>query len=415
MLLMSGRTAQLIGAGVGAFAVPLIAFLLTGSVAQAGTIAAIGQVGGLVATLPAGVLADRVNRRLLIIVGAAIAALVWTSVAVALFAGVLSGWELAVALFLSTVVTSVVNPAEAGAIRMVVSAEQMPHAMAAVQGRGAVASLIAGPLGGALYGIGHAIPILASAFGELFVLVTGWLIRAPLNGDLDANRDQHPVTDLVDGLRFIWRIPLFRTAIGLFALTNLAVEGMVIAITLQLVRGHTRPILIGLIELTFGAAMLIGSLFAGRALNRFRVGPWTIATLGLLAGCSIAMAVLQTYPAYLVLLGLPLLFAPALNAGLGGYAVAITPDRMQGRLNAGLSLAWLPTAPLAPVVGSQLLANFDIGPTLWIFACALALAGIGMCFVRPLWKIGLPDTWAADAIEWPPRSTASARDRITAD
>src|SRR5690606_34242282 len=69
LLLMTGLTAESLGAGVALFAVPLVAYGLTGSVVQAGVVAAVGQVGGLLATLPAGVVADRVDRRRLGVAG----------------------------------------------------------------------------------------------------------------------------------------------------------------------------------------------------------------------------------------------------------------------------------------------------------------------------------------------------------
>lgn len=408
LLLMTGKTTQLVGAGIGAFAVPLIAYAVTGSVAQAGLIAAIGQVGGLITALPAGVVADRVDRRKLIIGCAVVGAVTWAAVALAGLLGVLAGWHLAVALLVSGVVTSFVNPAEAAALRVVVPTPQLASAMAAVQGRSAVASLIAGPVGGLLYGIGHVVPILASAIGELVVATTTWLIKVPLNERAEPDSHRHPVTDLVEGLRYVWQVPLLRATIGLFALVNLSVSGLLIAITLELVQIGTPPVLIGVIELVSGAGMLIGSLFAGRLLDRVRVGPITITALVLLsAGCA-GMALLRSYPAYLILLFIPILLAPALNAGMLGYVAAITPDALQGRLNSALSLTWLLSAPVAPVVGSQLLAAFGIGPTLWAFAALLLLTTVAISLVRPLWRIGLPPTWADDAISWP-RDRASRR------
>lgn len=406
LLLMTGKTAQLVGAGIGAFAVPLIAYSVTGSVAQAGTIAAIGQLGGLITALPAGVVADRVDRRKLIIGCALIAAVTWTAVAAVGLLGLLAGWHLAAALLVSGVVTSFVNPAEAAAIRSVVPTPQLASAMAAVQGRSAVASLVAGPVGGLLYGIGHVVPIMASAIGELVVATTTWLIRVPLNERTEPDGDAHPVTDLVEGLRYVWQVPLLRASIGLFAVVNLSVGGLLIAITLELVQIGTAPVLIGMIELVMGVGMLIGSLLAGRLLDHVRVVPITITALLLLsAGCA-GMAVLQSYPAYLILLFVPILLAPALNAGLLGYVAAITPDALQGRLNSALSLTWLLSAPISPVVGSQLLAAVGIGPTLWVFATLLVLATVAISLVRPLWRIGLPPTWADDAISRPRDQTS---------
>ncbi len=50
------------------------------------------------------------------------------------------------------------DPATSGAFRSVVPVPQLPTALAAAQGRDAVASR-AGPLGGALYAVAHAVPL----------------------------------------------------------------------------------------------------------------------------------------------------------------------------------------------------------------------------------------------------------------
>jgi MFS family permease len=406
MLLMSGRTIQLIGAGIGAFAVPLIAYGITGSVAKAGAIAAVGEIGGVLVALPAGVVVDRVDRRKLIIGCAAVGILAWGWAATSGLAGWLTGWQLAAVLFVSAMITAFIGPAESGAIRMVVPATQMHQAMAAVQGRGAVASLLGGPVGGLLYGLGRMVPIMANAIGQIVVLIATLFVRARLNAERDTE-PEHPVRSLVDGLRYCWRVPLMRASLGLFALVNLVAGALIIAITLELVQTGTKPFLIGLIEFVSGGAMLIGSLFAGRLLDRIRVGPITITTLALLSVSLVGMALIEQYWAFLVLLAVPLMLAPALNAGLGGYVVSITPDALQGRLNSVLSLCWLVSAPLSPVLGSQLLANVGIGVTLWVLAGLLVITVVLLIFVRPLWRIGLPDSWSADVITWPPTARAA--------
>lgn len=403
LLLMAGRTTQLVGSGIGAFSVPLIAYALTGSVAQAGTIAAIGQIGGLIMTLPTGVLADRADRRKIIISCAAIGTLCWGWIAIAGVLGWLSGWQLAAVLFVSSVIGTAVGSAESAAIRYVVPTTQLPQAMAVVEGRGAVASLLGGPVGGLLYSLGRMVPIMSNAVGELAILVSTFFIRVRLNDDRDGE-PEHPVRSLVDGLRFCWGIPLFRACIGLFAMINLTINALIIAITLRLVQTHTPPFLIGLLDFVAGAATLIGSLFAGRLLNRIRVVVIIVTALGLLSVGMVIMAIVGSYPVFLIMLGVPMLLAPALNAGLGGYVAAITPHTLQGRLSSVLSLCFLLSAPLSPVVGSQLLAHFGIGVTLWVLAAALAVTTILVTLVRSLRRIGLPDTWADDVVTWPPPS-----------
>jgi MFS family permease len=401
LLLMSGKSTQIVGEGVGTFAVPLVAFGLTHSVVLAGVIAAVGQAGSLLATLPAGVVADRVDRRRLLIWSAVAGTVLWAFVSVAGIVGVLTAWQLAAVLFGVSIITVVFNAAEVGAIRAVVGADQMAPAMAAMQGRSAVASLVAGPVGGVLYAISRAVPFLAGMLGHAAVVVCTALVRAPLNGDLAAARAGHPVEQLKEGVRFVARMPLLRTSLWLIMLINLTVNGALIAINLQLVRTHALPLLIGLIDTVAGAVMLLGSVLAAPLMKRFPAGWLAIAGLALTATAFIGMAVTHTYLGYLIFMAVGFALIPAVNAGVGGYITAIVPDALQGRVNSVTSLGYLAVAPISPVVAGALLAQLGIVPTLWIMAAALAAGVIGVACVAEVRRIGRPDTWGADLIEWP--------------
>ncbi|GAA4168287.1 MFS transporter [Gryllotalpicola koreensis] len=396
LLLMSGKTTQIIGEGVGTFAVPLVAFALTHSVVLAGVIAAVGEAGSLLATLPAGVVADRVDRRRLLIGSAALGAVLWAFAAVAGIAGWLAGWQLAAVLFGVSVVTAVVNTTEVGAIRAVISREQLAPAMAAVQGRSAVAQLISGPIGGVLYAVSQAVPFVASAAGHLVVAICTWLVRAPLNGDRAQAKATRPVEQLKEGIRFVARMPVLRNSLWLIMLINLTVNGTLIAINLQLVRTHTAPLLIGLIDTVAGAVMLLGSLLAGPLMKRFPSGPLAIVGLAVTAVAFVGMATAHSYVGYLVFLAVAFALIPAVNSGVGGYVAAIVPDELQGRVNSVSSLGYLAVAPVAPVVASALLAQLGIVSTLWIFAAALAVGVVLVAFVKEIRRIGTPDTWSAD-------------------
>ncbi|WP_165350460.1 MFS transporter [Xylanimonas protaetiae] len=398
LLLMSGKTTQLVGAGIGAFAVPLIAFQVTGSVARAGLVAAVGEVGALLAALPAGVVADRVDRRRLIIGAALVGAVLWASVAVAGVLGHLTAAHLAAVLFAASLVTALEGPAESGALRAVVTPEQMPTAMAAVQGRSAVATLAAAPLGGLLYGFTRFLPVAAAAVAHVAVAVCTAFVRVPLSADVATERETHPVEALREGLRFVWSRSFFRVALLLSPLINLTVNGLLVAVNLDLVRQHTEPLLIALIDTVAGAAMLGGAVLAPAVLRRVRVGTVLVAALAWIAVCFVAMAALHTYTAYVVLTALAVLPLGPANAGTSGYVAAVTPPRLQGRLASVMSLSYLLSAPLTPALAGGLLAATGLQVTLWVFAGVLAVAVAAFAATRAAAGIGTPDTWAADAL-----------------
>jgi MFS family permease len=409
-LLLTGATAEDVGDAIGTLAVPLLAYAVTGSVVQAGLIAFVGRLGAMVMALPAGVVVDRVDRRRLIIVGAAVAAAAWLSVVLAGLVDGLSvtGPHLAGVLFVSSAVGSLLDPAGTAALHAVVPKEQLGQAMSVAQGRDAAATLLSGPVGGLLYGISSVLPFLVSAVGRLVVVVTTSMVRRPLNGDLASARAERPLASLREGLRFVFGVPLFRSVLGLFILVNVVVNGMMIAINLHLVRDGTDPALVGLVYTAVGVGVLAGSVLAGFLIRRVRVGALTALALGASAVAVIAMALFPTYWGFVSALTGMMLFAPALNAGMLSYVTAITPGRMQGRMSATLGLTGLVAGPVAPLAGSLLLAELGIAAAMWVFAASLIVLFLALFLVRPLWRVGLPGTWAADVIEWPTVTPPSA-------
>lgn len=397
-LLLTGKVAETVGGGVGAVAVPLVAFQVTGSVVQAGVIAAVGQVGSVLTALPAGVVADRIDRRRLIMAAALVAGVAWASLVVAGMAGVLTGVHIAAVLFVSSTAGALLDPADTAALHAVVRKEEMGQAMAVAQGREAVANLLAGPVGGLLYGMGHVLPFLAAAVGPLIAAGTAALVRDPLNGDLEAARAENPLRAMREGLRYVWSVPVFRVLLTLFTLVNVILNGARVAITLDLVRAGTAPVLIGLIHSAIGVGVLIGAVLAGRLVPRVRVGALNVLALGVVLAGLAVMAESHTYWGYIGALTAMMMFAPALNVGMVSYQVAITPAAMQGRAAAVLGLTGLLATVISPLLGSLMLSEVGIANALWWSTGAFAIVTVAIVAVRPIWRIGLPDTWAADAV-----------------
>lgn len=396
LLLTTGRFAQAIGAGVGTFAIPLLAFEVTGSVGQAGLISGIGQAGALLATLPAGVVADRVNRRALLVVAAATGTVLWATVVAAGLVGTLGAWHLAAVLFGSSMVSAFVNPASGGALRAVVPPAQMANAMAVNQGRMAAVALFAGPVGGFLYGMAHVLPFVASVLGHLIEVVAVSFVRKPLNGE--RTQRSHPLADLREGLRFVGAVPLFRAVLVLITLLISPRSPWSWREPGAGPHRH-RP-----------AAHRPGRRVRRRqhAGRRDRRRPDRAAHPRRPARAARdrdARRGAGRHGAGAVVLGvrvdargrrLPL---PGAQRGLHGYLTVIIPDRMMGRATSLLGLTGLIAAPTAPVLGSALLEGWGIGVTLWVMVGAMVAVLVALACTRPLMRIGRPGTWADDALE----------------
>ncbi|WP_349827059.1 hypothetical protein [Brevibacterium litoralis] len=199
--------------------------------------------------------------------------------------------------------------------------------------------------------------------------------------------------DLWAGLRYVFAHPLFRVLVVLFVVLNVATNGMLLALVLDLTVRGQEPVLIGLVSAVVGVGTLVGAALAPALVKRIRTGLLVPLALGFLALGGIALVFAPGYWAQITVLGLAFLGAPACNAALVGYASAITPQEMQGRFASIIGLTGYAAAPLAPVVGAGLLEIGGLPLVFLVLSGVLGTVVVGLCFFRPLRRIGTPDTW----------------------
>jgi MFS family permease len=174
-------TSTAFGSALHSFSVPLLALYVTGSPAQAGIIAGIGQIGRVLATLPGGVVADRHNRRTLMVAGGAIGLAIAAALTAFQLAGLLGFWLLTVLNLLMSMRNGFFSSTSNAALKSVVHPRQVGPAMAANEGRDAVIALSGGPAGGVLMGFARALPFAATAAAHAVAIVAAMMIRADLH------------------------------------------------------------------------------------------------------------------------------------------------------------------------------------------------------------------------------------------
>src|SRR5215469_3829870 len=108
-----GQAASSLGAGVANVAYPLAILALTGSPGQAGLFAAVQTAGMAAGALPAGQLADRRDRRTIVVFAETVRALITTVVAV----GLIMGW-LSLPVLIASAALLGAGQAVSGAARM---------------------------------------------------------------------------------------------------------------------------------------------------------------------------------------------------------------------------------------------------------------------------------------------------------
>jgi len=274
-ILWIGQTVSELGTRVSMFVFPLITFAVTGSVLLAGLVGAVELLGLTAALLPAGVLADRVDRRRLLRVASGSGALLYASLALAALLGTVTLPHLFVVALLSGAAAGVFSPAELSAVRTVVPRDQLPTALSQNQARQHVAGLVGGPVGGVLYGVALFLPFAADAV----TYAVSWLSLGRLRTDLSPvpGPRRPPLADLAEGVRYVARHPLFRTLATWACLTNLTMNALFTVAVLRMIEGGVDPVQIGLVETAAAAAGITGAVLAPWVIDRVPTGWLTIA------------------------------------------------------------------------------------------------------------------------------------------
>jgi MFS family permease len=319
------------------------------------------------------VVADRINRKRLMIAMDLVRAAAMASVVAALAAGVLTFWQVGAVAFVEGTAFVFFNIAEVGALRSVVPARQLPEAAAAEQSRYAAATLAGPSLGGALFGLGRSLPFLADAVSYAASILTLTWMRTPFQEARE--RDPAPLRmQIREGVAWLWANAYLRTSALIFAGQNFVFSGIYLIFVVVSKRHGLSPAAIGALIAVFGVASLAGALVAPRiskllSMRAIMLGnQWLSAAIIL---CALA-------PGPYVLLGcvLPLAFvSPALNSVVVGYRTAITPDHLIGRVSSvARNLAQI-AAPLGPLAAGVLLGAYSSRMTLLVLGgIALALA-----------------------------------------
>ncbi|MGP4024067.1 MFS transporter [Actinomadura sp. 3N407] len=289
-LLWTGSAVSQIGALNMSTAAPLLALTLTRSPVFAGWVLAVGTIPGLLLHVPAGLVADRVDRRKIMSVCQAVRIVV----ASVLAAGLLlldDGKEilLITAIAADGCAVAFYHVAETVALRHVVPRDTLHPAVGKNEARQHMAVLLGRPLGGTLYAFGHMFPFV---FGVLTALVSclslRWMrtrdfraIKNPASGAMaddahekhDKATPKHPQTPQDDpqqssgilaGLKFLAKDRFLRGTLGACALANFLFQTVMLLLVVRAQQQSLPGSAIGLLLATSGLGGVLGSMLAGR-------------------------------------------------------------------------------------------------------------------------------------------------------
>jgi MFS family permease len=397
-LLWGGQAVSLLGSQISKIAYPLLVLAMTGSPAKAGIAGFAAMLGYLLFPLPAGGLADRYNRKRIMISCDAIRLAAVGSIAVAGWAAHITYVQILVAGFVEGTATVFFGVAQRAALPMLVAPSQRSAAVGQNEARQNAAQLAGPALGGTLFGLSRAAPFGADALSYLASLVTLPFIKAPMQAGASAVSAVSAVSappasrrlraELAEGLAFTWRQPFLRYSSFFAASVNILLQVLTLGLIVLARHDGASSAQIGLIVGCMGAGGLAGAFAA----------PWIQRTVpaGItITGCMWTWAVLLTL---IVLVRVPLWLCPIVavfgfvgpswNVSVQTYRMQITPNELLGRTSSvALQIAW-GVLPLGSLLAGFLLQAVSPAAVMVLVAAGMAVTAVAATVLAPVRDAG---------------------------
>ncbi|HUC04093.1 MAG TPA: MFS transporter [Acidimicrobiales bacterium] len=376
VLLQSGQLLSNVGTQATTIAYPLLVLALTHSATRAGLVTFARALPLALLALPAGEIADRRDRRSVMILADAVRVAAVGSLATMVLAHAVEFWTIPVIAFVEGCGAALFGAAAPGALRAIVPREQLPVAVSMRTGRNALVRLVGPPVGGVLYQLARAVPFLVDVVSYACSTISMLLLRTPFQEPRQPDPSSLRAR-LAEGIQFVWNQPFLRSIALLFALANFIGPGLLFALVVLARAQGLNGFAIGALVAVFGVSLLAGSVLSGYVRRVLPVRGVMVLELWTWCGCALFVIWPSVYvlTACLVPTGLAI---PATDSVVHAYRIAITPDHVLGRAESVRSAISLAIASLGPLVAGLLLESTSPRIAIGLFAAAgltLALWG----------------------------------------
>jgi MFS family permease len=386
MKLWIGQTISEFGTPVSQIAIPWIAIKnLDESAFVVASLTTVQFLPFLIFTLPAGVWVDRVSRRMVLIVGDLGRAVLLATIPVAYAFDALTLGQLYAVAFLVGILTVFFDVAYQSYLPDLVARDQLVEGNSKLQVTVSAAQGAGPAIGGGLiqaFTAPYAIAVDAISF----------VFSGAFSGAVKKREDVHARTegarrsmwaDLKEGLSYVLRHPYLRPQAMCTSISNFF--GSMSFAILLVFAAREWGMSAGVVGIGLGLGSLgwlLGALFVGRLQTRLGVGNTTLVAC-VLFGLPFLLIPFapHSFP-------LPFLVAAIMIGGFGGvvYNVTqislrqtITPERLQGRMNAVMRFIVWGALPLGSLVGGALASSIGLRDT-------LIVSGVGATFaILPIW------------------------------
>jgi MFS family permease len=365
------------------------------------------QLGPQLLLVPwSGLIADRFDRRKLLIVTQVLMASLGAALGLMVVTGVAELWHVYAFALALGIVSAIDAPARQAFVSELVSEKNLPNAVALNSASFNAARLLGPAVAGILtVAVGAGWVFLINAFTYAATLVSLALLRR--NELRAAPRAPRGPGQLVDGFRYVARRPdILAVMAVIFIVSTFGMNFPIFSSTMASVEFHHGAGEFGLLSSVLAIGSVTGALLAARRERpRIRVVVLSAAAFGLSCAIAAVMPTFETFAVSLILVGFT---AITLMTTANGVVQTTTSPVMRGRVMALYLAIFVGGTPIgAPIVGW--VAN-TYGPR-WALGVA-AIAGFVAAIVGLTWMLVKKDLrirFVRRRIRIVPRSDKRAR------
>jgi len=380
LLLWTGETVSQTGSAMAVVGVPLLAVeVLHASTFAVSSLTAAAFLPWLLIGLPAGAWVDRLPPRPLMVTCDVVSALLFASLPVAAWLGVLTIRQVLAVALLAGAANVFFATAYQVYLPSLVTADELMEANAKLQGSLSVALLGGRSLAGlAAQALGDATALLCNAAS--FLVSAGCLlsIRGAAPRARSPARGTTVRAEILAGARFIARDPLLRALTGYVAAANLTFSGGNALFVVFLVRvAGLKAAAVGLLMAAAGVGGIAGALVARRVTAKLG----TARTLILSTAGSSPFALLIPLAGQGPRLACYIIGSFVVGVGITPCNIILTsfrqvyvPAAMLGRITASQRFLLFGTIPVGALLAGTLGTALGVRDALWVMLAAYALS-----------------------------------------
>ena len=388
-LLWTGTT--LLAGGIWLMQVTLgwLAYEMTQSALQVGIILGL-RAGPLLLAPVTGALADRMDRRKLLLFDQAYVSAVVIVFAIDLLLGMEQVWHLYVFALMFGLGWAINNPVRQMLVATSVPRESLANAVALMAIAFNSMRAIGPAIGGffiAFFGPGLNFLLMGILFLLVFLLVLPYRVRYGTT-DRTVARGQSISRNLIEGFRYVSHQPITLAAMAVtfaLTLTMMALVFNLLPVYAAEVLPGESEVVLGLLMMSLGIGGVTGTIFMARFSRVSRKGLVAIVTFAATGLTVVALSQVSVLWMAMVVLGLHQAFIQGVMTSNHTIVQTMTPDHMRGRVT-GVYQMEIGMMPIGGIVAGAIADAFGVQTAFAVGAIAGLAAIVVLAVVFPRYR-----------------------------